>query len=183
MPLAQKAFGIVWHVLRPLKCSASFSPFCIVPKRLLHAATPCLHFRSRNAVQKLVTNPQGLFRYGLQFVSTGHRRYAHQEYTPNPRDVRDQGLMRVLDKQYVYQKLRQIALGGKYHQTHICVHILVKERGEKPNTRLYDALLLANTDPEYGSASEAANLLDEMANEGITPDAVTYHAVLRVFEL
>ena len=79
-----------------------------------------------------------------------------------------------------YQNLRQIALGANYRQTQECVRILVEQRGEKPNLRLYDALLLANADHEYGSASEVARILEEIKNEGLTPDSATYHAILRV---
>ena len=60
------------------------------------------------------------------------------------------------------------------------VRLLVEERGQKPNLRLYDALLLANTDNQYGSAAEVARILDEIAVEGLTPDSATYHAALRV---
>jgi len=94
--------------------------------------------------------------------------------------LRDQDYMRKLDIRTAYQTLRQTALGGRYSQTQACANILVKERGEKPNLRLYDALLLANADPEYGSASEVARLLEELAGEGLTPDSATFHAALRV---
>ena len=63
------------------------------------------------------------------------------------------------------------------------VRLLVEERGQKPNLRLYDALLLANTDNQYGSAAEVARILDEIAVEGLTPDSATYHAALRVRDL
>ena len=95
-------------------------------------------------------------------------------------ELRHQEHLRRLEIGIAYQNLRQIALGAKYRQTQECVRILVEERGEKPNLRLYDALLLANADHEHGSASEVARILEEMENEGLTPDSATYHAVLRV---
>lgn len=95
-------------------------------------------------------------------------------------DLREQIYMRELDIQTAYQKLRQIAIGGNYSHIQACVNVLSAERGEKPNVRLYDALLLANVDHEYGSASETSSLLDEMANAGVPPNAATYHAVLKV---
>ena len=88
--------------------------------------------------------------------------------------------MRKLDIGTAYQNLRQIALGAKHIQTRECVRILVEERGEKPNLRLYDALLLANADHEHGSASEAASILEELKSEKLIPDSATYHAILRV---
>ena len=69
---------------------------------------------------------------------------------------------------------------GNYTSTRDIVSILVKERGQKPNLRLYDALLLANMDHQDGSAGEVARLLDEIAVEGLTPDSATYHAALKV---
>ena len=60
------------------------------------------------------------------------------------------------------------------------VRILVRERGQKPNLKLYDALLLANTDSQNGSAGEVARILDEIAMEGLVPDSATYHAALKV---
>ena len=94
--------------------------------------------------------------------------------------LRDQEQLRRVEIGIAYQNLRQIALGANYRQTQECVRILVEERGEKPNLRLYDALLLANADHEHGSASEVARILEEIKNEGLTPDSATYHAILRV---
>ena len=85
-----------------------------------------------------------------------------------------------LDEQKAYRKLRQVALLGNYPQIQKLVEILVQKRGEKPNARLYDALILANVDEEYGSAAEATRLLHEMTSQGMVPDSGTYHAVLRV---
>ncbi len=95
-------------------------------------------------------------------------------------ELRDQEQVRRLEIGIAYQALRQIALGARYRQTQECVRILVEERGERPNLRLYDALLLANADHEHGSASEVARILEEIKNEGLTPDSATYHAILRV---
>ena len=69
---------------------------------------------------------------------------------------------------------------GNYSTTREIVSILVKERGQKPNLRLYDALLLANMDNGDGSAREVGRILDEIAVEGLTPDSATYHAALKV---
>ena len=95
-------------------------------------------------------------------------------------ELREQAQLRRLEIGIAYQYLRQIALGANYRQTQECVRILVEERGEKPNLRLYDILLLANADHEHGSASEVAGILEEIKNEGLTPESATYHAILRV---
>lgn len=120
-------------------------------------------------------NPPGIYVYA--------RNYVHMKSVFSALEMRDQGFIRELDIQSVYRKLRQIALGGNHTQTQACVNILMNERDEKPNVRLYNALLLANVDHENGSASEISDLLEEMANEGFTPNSATYHAVLKVQNL
>ena len=95
-------------------------------------------------------------------------------------ELRGQEQVKRLEIGIAYQNLRHIALGANYRQTQECVQILVEERGEEPNLRLYEALLLANADHEHGSASEVASILEEITNERLTPDSATYHAMLRV---
>ena len=97
--------------------------------------------------------------------------------------ARDRARMRELDIPSAYQELRRSTLKGNYAHVRDCVETLVKERGQKPNLRLYDALLLANTDNEHGSAGEVAGILDKIAVDGLAPDSATYHAVLRVGHL
>ena len=94
--------------------------------------------------------------------------------------VRDQARIRNLDTAAAYQELRRSTLKVDYTHIRDVVKILVKERGQKPNLRLYDALLLANTNSQSGSAGEVARILDEIATEGLIPDSTTYHAALRV---
>ena len=92
----------------------------------------------------------------------------------------EQARIKDLDIQSAYQELRRSAPKGNYAHIQDFVKTLVKERGQKPNLRLYDALLLANTDNAYGSAGEVARILDEITVEGLIPDSATYHAALRV---
>lgn len=58
--------------------------------------------------------------------------------------------------------------------------MLVKQRGEKPDSRHYYALILANSDAALGSVEEVKRLLQEMENERIPIDSTVHHAVLRV---
>ena len=60
------------------------------------------------------------------------------------------------------------------------VEFLVKEREEKPNEVLYEALIRANVDPTYGSAEIARSLLKEMTDKGIPTSLRVYHAILEV---
>ena len=126
--------------------------------------------------------------YHKSIASTASRRTWREVHTVGQQsksrfqsaELRDQEQLRRVEIGIAYHNLRQTALGANYRQTQECVRILVEERGEKPNLRLYDALLLANADHECGSASEVARILEEMNNEGLTPDSATYHAILRV---
>ena len=118
----------------------------------------------------------------LRSVNFQAQRCSHWKTDLVAQYVREQGRMRVLDITTAYQELRRLALRGDYTHIRNCVIILVKERGQKPNLRLYDALLLANTDTRYGSAGEVARILSDIAAEGLAPDSATYHAALRVWE-
>ena len=81
-----------------------------------------------------------------------------------------------------YETLRYSSRRLLYMKVHALVEYLVKKCGERPNLRMYEALILANAQAEYGSASEVSKLLQEMADAGIKPDSATYHAALRVMK-
>ena len=132
--------------------------------------------------QQLPNRPWIGPRSPFRSVNLQAQRYSHWKTDLVGQHVREQGRMRVLDITFAYQELREIAPKGDYTHIRNCVIILVKERGQKPNLRLYDALLLANTDTRYGSAGEVARILSEIAAEGLAPDSATYHAALRVWE-
>jgi len=95
-------------------------------------------------------------------------------YQPNARDVHSRNLT------LCYEELKHLSSNGQYVDTTAAVATLVRERGEKLNIRIYDALILANADAFHGSAAEVRGLLQEMIDEGVTPDAATYHKILKV---
>lgn len=69
---------------------------------------------------------------------------------------------------------------GSYQKTIQLVQYLIKNRGERPNVRHFDALIRANADAERGSAEEVEALLKEMDKHGIIGDSGLYHSVLMV---
>ena len=81
-----------------------------------------------------------------------------------------------------YEELRRASNKGEYVQVQEIVRGLIQDGGETPNTRLYTALLLANTSAEYGSPLEVQRLLQEMKDEGVPTDSVIYHAALKVVQ-
>ena len=95
-------------------------------------------------------------------------------------DNKDGEVLRTISKSAVYEELRKASTKGDFERVQRIVRTLVEERGELPNSRIYTALILANTSPYHGTAAGLAELLAEMVGEGIMPDSATYHAVLKV---
>ncbi|KAI0555215.1 hypothetical protein F4679DRAFT_157745 [Xylaria curta] len=60
------------------------------------------------------------------------------------------------------------------------VEYLVKERGEGPNAALYESLIKANIDKQYGSAKVAAQLLKEVQSRNVPATPEIYQALLEV---
>ncbi|KAI0486073.1 hypothetical protein F4859DRAFT_511072 [Xylaria cf. heliscus] len=60
------------------------------------------------------------------------------------------------------------------------VEYLIKERGERPNAALYESLIKANVDKQYGSAKVAAQLLKEVQSRSIPTTPEIYQALLEV---
>ena len=82
-----------------------------------------------------------------------------------------------------FAELHQRARKGEYKEVQEIAGKLLGEYGEKPSDRVYEALILANTDCWYGSANEVARLLQDMEAEGIEPDSAILHAALRVLAI
>lgn len=140
-------------------------------RKVQHPQTHTQSFRTKPRI-----GPQLL----RQLVNLQAQRFTHWKPFLVGHHVGDLARVRSLDIASSYQELRRSTLKGDYTHIRDVVEILVKERGQKPNLRLYDALLLANTDSQKGSAGEVARIIDEIAMEGLIPDSTTYHAALRV---
>lgn len=80
----------------------------------------------------------------------------------------------------LYEKLRSVSFKGNHDEIEGIVGVLVRDFHERPNIRLYNALILSNIDPVNGSAAKAAGLFREISKEGIIPESGTYHALLKV---
>lgn len=79
-----------------------------------------------------------------------------------------------------YAELDRRAQRGQYKPVQQLAVKLLADYAEKPNDRLYNALILANTDCAHGSANEVARLLQDMEDTGVVPDSAILHAALRV---
>jgi hypothetical protein len=60
------------------------------------------------------------------------------------------------------------------------VRILIKDRRERPNTRLYAGILHSFSSPMAGTAGKIRKVLEEMAGAGLDLDAGACHCVLEV---
>lgn len=80
----------------------------------------------------------------------------------------------------LYRHLRRMALRGHTKDVDSLVHYLLQQRKEPPNTRMYNALILANVNPDCGIAGRAEALLEELKLKDLNPDSVTYHDLLKV---
>jgi hypothetical protein len=60
------------------------------------------------------------------------------------------------------------------------IKILIKDRRETPNLRLYAGILHSFVNTQEGTAGKIRKVLEEMQEEGIDLDAGTCHYVLEV---
>ncbi|KAF1811633.1 hypothetical protein P152DRAFT_376498, partial [Eremomyces bilateralis CBS 781.70] len=80
----------------------------------------------------------------------------------------------------LYEDLLSQASRGYIEDTERLVKYLISERAQQPNLRLYRALVLANINPPHGSAESVISILQELADEGLEPDAALCHSVIKV---
>ena len=182
MPSARIIVDGLCQCLCPCLSTAPKRGFNVILTSGATSLIGCPKFQQRQThTQSFSTRPRIGSRSLGQLANLQGRRCAHRKPFLVGRNLREQARIRDLDVTLAYQELRKsTSQNVDYDHVRDIVKILVKERGQKPNLRLYDALLLANTDNENGSAGEVARILDEIAVEGLIPDSTTYHAALRV---
>ena len=66
---------------------------------------------------------------------------------------------------------------------HNILTILIKDRKIKPTAGHYEALILGNCYPEYGSVENVKTILRDLEREGTPLDPLCYFAILKVSEL
>lgn len=102
------------------------------------------------------------------------------ESEPRSFKARQWQIQKELNSGELHEELQRTSIAGDYPRTRESLRELVQDRGERPGRTHYQALLLANTSPQHGSAAEVHRILQEMEEAGITLDSAAYHAVLRV---
>ena len=78
------------------------------------------------------------------------------------------------------RSLQDLSLHERYQDVQEEILKLLVVKQESPNSAIYQALLSANTDCWYGSASEVAFLLRDMIQQNVAPNSQALHAALRV---
>jgi len=184
MPRATQVIDSLWHCLCPSfyafpdqctlipRVTTRYAPRSAAIARPAATRNP-LHHRSNRRPKKEPL--QHLRRLEI------NRSYAtHEPRFENPEDER---VLKQIPENAIWEELRKASLKGNFIRVQRIVRILVTSQGERPSPRLYTALILANTSPQYGSVQEVENILREMAEEGLSPDSAAYHAVLKVYLL
>ncbi|KAI4286070.1 MAG: hypothetical protein L6R38_000187 [Xanthoria sp. 2 TBL-2021] len=92
---------------------------------------------------------------------------------------RKRGIVELNDEE-LYDELRRASSTGDYPRIREVLRILIRERGVQPDRRHYQALLLANANPQHGSPVEVTRIIEEMEDSAITLDSAAYHAILKV---
>ncbi|OCL03225.1 hypothetical protein AOQ84DRAFT_348060 [Glonium stellatum] len=130
-------------------------------------------------------NASGLVASRHSTISTSQYRKQHISPTISTSSRGFQSLARLvkgrleeLDTTAIYDNLRVWAATGNQAKVTEAVRYLIYERQERPNVRLYSALILVNVSPLYGTAGKVAALLQDMRHDGIELDAGTCHDVL-----
>ena len=82
--------------------------------------------------------------------------------------------------QQLYDKLRRHSIRGETEKVYSQVSHLIRYAREKPNKRLYQALIRVNVSHDTGSASKVVSLLKEMDAAGVPLDVEICQDVLAV---
>ena len=172
MPPSSQVIDALWHCLCP---SSTVSV-----KSWFQFGRPIARVGSKTAL------PISVHRRTLHCAALRQRgtsRHGYKTATTNDGDNKDGEVLSTISKSAVYEELRKASTKGNFERVQRIVQILVEVRGEAPNSRIYTALILANTSAHHGTAAGLDELLEEMVGEGFMPDSATYHAALKVRNL
>lgn len=183
MPPVQRNLDGLWHCLRPAFTSSVSARICqisplvrrFIKQNSTYPPSQC-HLNPRKSIRRKTfsraSRPPVSSRGFLQTQLVQHV-YSNLDDKPN---------RQIHNNQQIYEDLRRSAVKGDLVRVDTLVNEIVNTRGEKPDTRIYLALILVNISAQDGSPAEVRRLLGEMAKEEIVPDSAIYHAVLKVID-
>ena len=197
MQSVQKGIDGLWHFLRP--AFANPTPTAI---RQISNSKPWRRLLSQNVValphhrptkspilrrnftqdsQSLPVNPSDFQqRQCFRRIKSGPYDLPGEPKLHQFKDTPQGHVSSELDNDALYEELLNASGRGDFIRVYVLVEELVKIRGEEPNSRLYLALILANTNTHHGSPAEVRRLLQDMTDEGLVAGSEIYHAVLKV---
>ncbi len=181
MPPVKTTIDALWHCL----CQSFNSAWLTTPNlssQPVKAAFRQCSKASQRRNYDLTYMPKGKCPWEPRRAYANHalKRGSFVSASGDPHELRDRGRIRDLTTEAAYEELRRAGNTGNYLRVQALVNLLVRHRGEKPCPKLYLALLLANTNLHHGSPDDVKRLLEEMKDEGFTPDSSAYHAALKV---
>jgi hypothetical protein len=113
---------------------------------------------------------------GSHFFSINERGGPGLSYRSKP----EKSELVLLPTSELYAQLRNDAAGGRHDIALDIIRILIKDRRERPNLRIYSALLHSFVSPDRGTAGKVRKVLEEMAEVGVDLDSAACHAVIEV---
>lgn len=183
MPTRPIVNDALWRCLcpsfRPIAATYSFAPCqrqLICPNNLTRLA-----YRSVSTTPRLQSY-NALNAEALSHTYSSASRNGNASPKPHLRRnaKQDKPSLVHLSTLELYERLKRDAAVGRYEEVMNIIKILIKDRRERPNVRLYAGILHSFVNPEEGTAGKIRKVLDEMAEEGIDLDAGACHCVLEV---
>lgn len=174
MPSSKLLIDSLWRCLCPSFEVSTFHTLSrVAPRRAPHfnplpciSSSPYLRHKS-NLTGSLNFNPKSYATYSYDQLRLPH----------------DEDFWKTLPEkstEQLYEDLLSQASRGYIEDVERLVKYLIGERGQQPNLRLYRALILANINPPHGSAESVISILQELAAEGLEPDAGICYSVIKV---
>ena len=185
MLAASQVTDALWHCLCPSFPSirpALASPASTIGwKNLKHRPSTARRPIQRLSIQSYPTQHENVITSQAAVAKNWRHHLRDAEKTPGRGELGSNGTKKApASLSQLYEDLRRESYNGEFTQAQELVRTLVIERGEKPNVRLYIALIVVNISPRYGSPERVERLLQEMVDEGIQHDSNVFHAVLKV---
>jgi hypothetical protein len=181
MPPAIQVVDSLWQCLCPSSAivAGALNP---LSRSVVHKASLAL-FRSQTNSRPLHCNARSV-RHPLRPASVcsnyGARKRTFTKRSLGLANPTDEHVLRTISVSLVYEELRKAVAKVDYIRIQRIVYILLEHHGQAPSQHLYTALISANANAIHGSVQEVEEILQEMAEEGISLDSSTYHAILKV---
>ena len=185
MLAVSQAIDALWHSLCPsfpsIRPALASPAFTLGWKNLKRRPPTARRPIQRISIQSYLTQRENFITPQTAIPKDWRHHLIDAEKTPGRGDLGGNGTNKATASlSQLYEDLRQESYNGEFTGVQELVRTLVIERGEKPNVRLYIALIVANISPRYGSPERVERLLQEMVDEGIQHDSNVFHAVLKV---